>query len=50
MRKIKVRQFRKSEEYVGKRRQTVIGKIKICEDREVGKGVGYGFELIMVKL
>ena len=50
MGKIKIRQFREGEEYVRKRRQTVMGNIKICEDREVGKGVGYGFKLIMVKL
>jgi len=50
MRKIKVRQFREGEEYVRKRRQTIMGEIKICEDREVGKGVGYRFELILVEL
>jgi len=50
MRKIKVRQFREGEEYVRKCRQTIMGEIKICEDREVGKGVGYRFELILVEL
>jgi len=50
MRKIKDRQFWEGEEYVRKCRQTVMGKIKSCEDREVGKGVRYGFELILVEL